>query len=70
MDEFQHHGDLITDEKKLARNFGVAQGTRKIGGFVDLGVLTPSHKKSVPCEHGMVVMFQRLSKSWYQIAIP
>lgn len=67
MDEFQRHGDLITDEKKLARNFGVAQGTRKIGGFVDLGVLTPGHEKSMPCKHSMVVMFQPLSKSWYQI---
>lgn len=67
MDEFQCHGGLILDEMKLSENFGVAQGTGKIDGFVDLGAFTPDHDKTVPCDHGMVVMFQPLSGSWHQI---
>lgn len=67
MDEFQCHGGLIIDTIKLAENFGVAQGTGKINGFVDLSVLTPDYEKTVPCDHGMVVMFQPLSGSWHQI---
>lgn len=67
MDEFQRHGGLIIDEMKLAENFGVAPGTGKIDGFVDLGAFTSELDKSVPCDHGMIVMFQPLSGSWHQI---
>ncbi|KAH9365456.1 hypothetical protein HPB48_008908 [Haemaphysalis longicornis] len=67
MDEFQCHGGLIPDEMKLSEKFGVAQGTGKIDGFVDLGAFTPDHDQTVPCDHGMVVMFQPLSGSWHQI---
>lgn len=48
MDEFLRHSGLITDEMKLAKNFGVAQGTGKIDDFVDLGVFIPDNEKTVP----------------------
>lgn len=67
MDEFQCHGGLIVDKMKLSENFGVAQGTGKIDGSVDLGPFTPDHEKTVPCDHGIVLMFQPLSRSWHQI---
>ncbi|KAH9364247.1 hypothetical protein HPB48_014036 [Haemaphysalis longicornis] len=52
---------------KLSENIGVVQSTGKIDGFVDLGAFTPDHDKTVPCTHGMVVIFQPLSGSWHQI---
>ncbi|KAG0427529.1 hypothetical protein HPB47_025430 [Ixodes persulcatus] len=37
---------VIMHEMKLSENFGVAQGTGKIDGFVDLGAFTPDHDKT------------------------
>lgn len=67
MGDFERHGGLIIDEMKLAENFGVQRGSGKVDGFVDLGSFTPEADKSVPCDHGLVIMFQPLSGSWHQI---
>nr|XP_050030190.2 uncharacterized protein LOC126526334 [Dermacentor andersoni] len=66
MDEFRCHGGLIIDEMKLSECFSVVGGG-KIEGLVDLGKFTPESEKHVPCDHGLVVMFQPLSGSWHQI---
>lgn len=67
MGDFERHGGLIIDEMKPAENFGVQRGSGKVDGFVDLGSFTPEADKSVPCDHGLVIMFQPLSGSWHQI---
>lgn len=63
MGDFERHGGLIIDEMKLAENFGVQWESGKVDEFVDLGSFTPEADKSVPRDHGLVIMFQPLSAS-------
>lgn len=66
MDEFKRHGGLIIDEMKLSECLSVGTAG-KVEGFVDLGAFTPDSEKHIPCDHGMVILFQPLTGSWHQI---
>ncbi|KAH7945825.1 hypothetical protein HPB49_016037 [Dermacentor silvarum] len=66
LDVFHRHGGIIIDEMKLAEHLSVTTGA-KIEGFVDLGPYTPEKEKTLPCNHGLVVMFVPLVGSWTQV---
>lgn len=66
MDEFKCHGGLIVDEMKLSECLNVGAGG-KVEGLVDLGKFTPESDKHLPCDHGLVIMFQPVTGSWHQI---
>ncbi|KAH7941087.1 hypothetical protein HPB49_009959 [Dermacentor silvarum] len=66
LDELHRHGGIIIDEMKLAEHLSVTSGA-KIEGFVDLGAYTPKGQESLPCNHGLVVMFVPLVGSWTQV---
>ncbi|KAH9363245.1 hypothetical protein HPB48_017812 [Haemaphysalis longicornis] len=66
MDGFKRHGGLIVDEMKLSECLNVGAGG-KVSGLVDLGKFTPESDKHVPCDHGLVIMFQPVAGSWHQI---
>ncbi|KAG0444770.1 hypothetical protein HPB47_013396 [Ixodes persulcatus] len=66
MDNCKCHGGLVIDEMKLSECFSVGSGG-KVEGLVDLGKFTTQSDKHVPCDHGLVIMFQPLTVSWHQI---
>lgn len=66
LDELHRHGGIIIDEMKLSEHLSVTSGA-KVEGFVDLGAFTPEEQKSLPCNHGLVVMFVPLVGSWTQV---
>lgn len=66
VDEFKRHGGLIVEEMKLSGCLNVDAGG-KVEGLVDLGKFTPESDKHLPCDHGLVIMFQPVTGSWHQI---
>ncbi|KAM7304383.1 hypothetical protein ISCGN_014283 [Ixodes scapularis] len=66
LDEFHRHGGLIIDEMKLSEHLSVTTGA-EIEGFVNLGPYTPDEQKTLPCNHGLVVMFVPLVGAWTQV---
>lgn len=66
LDVFHRHGGIVVDEMKLAEHLSVTTGA-KIEGFVDLGPYTPEKEKTLPCNHGLVVMFVPMVGSWTQV---
>ncbi|KAH6933270.1 hypothetical protein HPB50_013924 [Hyalomma asiaticum] len=66
MDQFKRRGGIVIDEMKLSEHLSVTTGA-KIEGFVDLGPYTPEEQKTLPCNHGLVVMFVPLVGKWTQV---
>lgn len=66
LDELHRHGGIVIDEMKLSEHLSVSSGA-KVEGLVDLGAYTPKEQKSLPCNHGLVVMFVPLVGSWTQV---
>ncbi|KAH9384183.1 hypothetical protein HPB48_026176 [Haemaphysalis longicornis] len=66
LDNMHRHGGIIIDEMKLSEHLSVST-EGKIYGFVDLGKYTPKNQESLPCNHGLVVLFVPLVGSWTQV---
>ncbi|XP_077491439.1 uncharacterized protein LOC144102047 [Amblyomma americanum] len=65
MSTFSRRGGLLVDELKLSEHLNVTSSGH-IEGFVDMGSFTEGGE-SVPCDHGMVVMFIPFTGKWTQI---
>ncbi|XP_049516798.1 uncharacterized protein LOC125942629 [Dermacentor silvarum] len=57
MDMNARHGGIVFDEMKLSEHFSV-NAAGAVQGFVDLGKYTPEEDKTVPADHGMVILLQ------------
>ncbi|KAH7980165.1 hypothetical protein HPB49_013587 [Dermacentor silvarum] len=66
MEEFECHGGPIMDQMKLSEFVNVGAGG-KGEGLVDLGKFTQQSDKHLPCDHGLMIMFQPLTGSWQPI---
>lgn len=66
MDVFKRHGGILVDEIKLAEHLSVSTSAR-IDGLVDLGPFTTAKDRTLPCDHGMVIMFSPFVGRWTQI---
>lgn len=66
LDTMHRHGGIVIDEMKLSEHLTVSS-EGKIEGFVDLAQYTPKGQESLPCNHGLVVLFVPLVGSWTQV---
>ncbi|KAH6945451.1 hypothetical protein HPB50_008505 [Hyalomma asiaticum] len=66
LDSYKRHGGLLIDELKLSKHLDVkSSGT--IEGFVDLGPFTTETDRSIPSDHGLVILFVPLQGKWSQV---
>ncbi|KAH9382911.1 hypothetical protein HPB48_023536 [Haemaphysalis longicornis] len=57
---------MFVDEIKLSQHLSVTTSAR-IDGVVDLGPFTTEKERTLPCDHGMPIMFSPFVRKWTQI---
>ncbi|KAG0417569.1 hypothetical protein HPB47_005508 [Ixodes persulcatus] len=68
MPESERHGGLVLDKLKLSEHLTVA-ASGHLEGFGDLDKFTPPELRTVPADHGLLLVFQPFMGDWIQTIV-